>query len=261
MNARAGLFGLIGAFVAIFVGAPDSRAQTFYDVEVVAERPHDPTAFTQGLFIKDGRLYETTGIKGRSSLREIDLDSGEIIRKIDLGAAYFGEGSTAFGDRIIALTWRSQTGFVYDRRSFRQLRRFTYVGEGWGLTTDGRRLIMSDGTDELRFLDPRTLKETGRLNVRLRDRPLRDLNELEWVDGAILANVWRTDQIVRIDPDTGVVTGVIDLSSLRGRLADAPPDLDVLNGIAWDSASRRLFVTGKHWPTLFEIRLRRREGS
>lgn len=249
---------LLAALLA--VGAPAQAAQV-YDVEIVAEYPHDPAAYTQGLFYLDGALYESTGLFGRSSLRKTKLATGEVVRRADYPADVFGEGVAPFKDRIIGLTWRSQTGYVFDRETFKTKRRFSYSGEGWGLTSDGERLIMSDGTDEIRFLDPKSLAETGRLKVTRRGKPLRNLNELEWIDGEIYANVWLTDFVVRIDPATGEVVGVIDLRPLRAALKDGPPDIEVANGIAWDASQRRLFVTGKNWPTLFEIKLKPRSGA
>lgn len=220
-------------------------------IEVVATYPHDPQAFTQGLVYEDGYLFEGTGRNGESSLRRVDLATGEVLQRSNLGARYFGEGITILGDRIYQLTWQSHIGFVYDRESFRQLQTFFLPGEGWGLTHDGNQLIVSDGTPVLRFLDPETFKEERRVVVTEAGRPLARLNELEYIDGEVWANVWYTDYIVRIDPASGVVTGKLDLSGLhQGREPDA-----VLNGIAWDAESRRLFVTGKLWPALYEIRL------
>ena len=243
--------------LAVAASAAQGAAETRYDAEVVAEFPHDAQAYTQGLFFKNGFLYESTGIEGRSSLRRVKLETGEIVQKKDLPAEVFGEGVALANGAIVALTWRSGLGFVFDAKTFREKRRFAYAGEGWGLAFDGKRLIMSDGTDELRFLHPKTLKETGRLKVTHKGEPLRHLNELEWIDGEIYANVWLTDYIVRIDPKSGVVAGVVDLKPLRARL-EGHDGLDVLNGIAWDADGRRLFVTGKNWPKLFEIRLKPR---
>lgn len=233
--------------------APAGAVERF-DYEVVAEFPHDAGAFTQGLFFLEGHLYEGTGLVGQSTLREVDLKTGKVLRRIDLPPHVFGEGVAPWKDRIVTITWRNGEGYVFDRKRFRKLRAFAYQGEGWGLTSDGARLIMSDGTSALRFLDPETLEETGRVEVTLRGKPLVRLNELEYVDGAVLANVWQTSSIVRIDPKTGVVTGVIDMRGLRNKIGDAP-DADVLNGIAWDAKTKRLFVTGKKWPKLFEVRL------
>lgn len=220
-------------------------------VEVVASFPHDPEAFTQGLVFADGFLFEGTGRNGQSSLRRVDLASGEILQRSNLGARYFGEGITILGDRIYQLTWQSHIGFVYDKKSFRQEQTFFLPGEGWGITHDGTQLIVSDGTSTLRFLDPQSFKELKRVSVTESGQPLDRLNELEYIDGEVWANVWYTDFIVRIDPDSGTVVGKLDLSGLyRSRQLDA-----VLNGIAWDAAGKRLFVTGKLWPAIHEIRV------
>lgn len=235
--------------------SPASAQQTVYDYEIVNIYPHDPEAFTQGLFFLDGHLYETTGLKGRSSLRKVDLETGKVLLRYDLPAHFFGEGATNWKNRVIQVTWRSQRGFVYDLESFAQKKSFTYPGEGWGLTQDGRRLIMSDGTAELRFLDPRSLRESGRVRVTYRSKTITRLNELEYVRGDVFANLWQSDLIVRIDPGSGNVTGVVDLRRLRDQLGPDARNAGVLNGIAYDSAKDRLFVTGKLWPKLFEIRL------
>ncbi|GMR10210.1 MAG: hypothetical protein BMS9Abin28_1031 [Anaerolineae bacterium] len=222
-----------------------------YTFRIVNTYPHDPGAFTQGLVYEDGFLYEGTGLRGQSTLRRVDLSSGEVAQSLALDPELFGEGITLFGDRIIQLTFTSGLGFVYDQQSFSRVDEFSYTPEGWGLTHDGRQLIMSDGTAELRFLDPDSFQETARLTVADGNLPVRWLNELEYVEGEIYANVWQTDLIVRISPDTGEVLGWIDLAGLR---RDEPP-AGVLNGIAYDSEGRRLFVTGKNWPELFEIEL------
>ena len=229
-----------------------------YDVEVVHRYPHDPSAFTEGLFYLDGYLYESTGLEHHSSIRKVRLESGEVVQKLDLDARYFGEGIVNWGGRLVSLTWKSQVGFVFDLATLKFQRQFGYEGEGWALTQDGRQLIMSDGTPQLRFLNPQTLKETRLLEVTLNGKPLPNLNELEWVKGEIYANVWHANWIARIDPATGEVVGVINLTGILNpsNLADGPDG--VLNGIAYDSKGDRLFVTGKDWPTLFEIRLRRR---
>lgn len=255
MTARA----TAAAALFVLVGAAAARAGTpVYDVEIVNAYPHDPAAFTQGLFYFDGYLYESTGLNGLSTLRRVELETGAVLQREDLAAEFFGEGIALWKDKIVGLTWHSQIGFVYDAKSLKPEKRFTYPGEGWGITADKKRLIMSDGTSELRFLDPRGFAEIDRISVILRDKPVDNLNELEWVDGEIFANVWRTDLIVRIDPSTGAVVGVIDLRSLRA-FVDGAPEIDDLNGIAYDAARRRLFVTGKNWPKLFEIRLIERD--
>jgi glutamine cyclotransferase len=247
-------------------GAPAAQAAApatipVYTYQVVRTYPHDLAAFTQGLFYQDGFLYESTGLHGRSSVRQVRLETGEVLRKTDLPQHIFGEGSTAWGDRLIVLSWQSQTGFVLDLHSFAVTQRFAYPGEGWGLTHDGRQLIMSDGSAELRFLDPQTLREVRRLRVTAGGRPVDRLNELEWMDGEVLANVWQTDRIARIDPQTGHVTGWIDLAGILPAPYRIANYTDVLNGIAYDAAGQRLFVTGKLWPRLFEIRLFRQPAA
>ena len=226
-----------------------------YGYTVVRAYPHDHEAFTQGLtFDDEGALYESTGQRGQSSLRRVELSSGAVLQRHDLHASLFGEGLTVFGDRIIQLTWQAGRAFVYDKASFDLLQAFTYRTEGWGLTHDGQRLIMSDGSATLSFRRPDTFAETARLTVRDHRGPVIRLNELEYVGGEILANVWQTDRIARIDPHTGHVTGWIDLSGLL-QSGDRRQPVDVLNGIAYDARTDRLFVTGKWWPKLFEITL------
>jgi glutaminyl-peptide cyclotransferase len=238
--------------------APSARAGVpAYTYEIVHAYPHDPTAFTEGLFYLNGFLYESTGLEGHSTIRKVRLESGKVVQKIDIPAKYFGEGIVNWDGQLVSLTWKSEVGFVFDVATFKQQKQFHYSGEGWALTQDGKQIIMSDGTPELRFLNPGTLKETNRITVRLSGKPLRNVNELEWVKGEIYANVWQTNWIVRIDPHTGEVIGVINLSGLLSRSDVVPDQTDVLNGIAYDSKGDRLFVTGKNWPKLFEIRLRR----
>jgi glutaminyl-peptide cyclotransferase len=232
----------------------EGEAVTDWTYEVVAEYPHDPGAFTQGFFYADGLFYEGTGLNGRSSLRKIEPASGLILDQVNLERKYFGEGIALAGQRIIQLTWRSETGFVYDKDNFVLLGTFSYPGEGWGITYDGARLIVSDGTATLRFWDPETFAETGRVTVRDQGQAVRNLNELEYIQGEVFANVWQTEKIVRIDPASGEVTGWIHLEGLRNRLGNAK-GAEVLNGIAYDPAGDRLFVTGKLWPKVFEIRL------
>ncbi|WQE36399.1 glutaminyl-peptide cyclotransferase [Brevundimonas bullata] len=233
--------------------APDTRPPV-YGYEVVRTFPHDPTAFTQGLVIRDGVLLESTG-RAPSSVRRVRLEDGVVLQKHELAPEYFGEGLTEFDGRLITLTWNNGVGFVWNGADLKPIARFSYAGEGWGLTHDGARLILSDGSAALRFLDPVTFAETGRVAVTLNGRPVRQLNELEWIDGEVWANVWQTNYILRIDPASGHVVGIIDLSGLLPAGTIKDPNDDVLNGIAWDAATRRLFVTGKNWPSLFEIRL------
>lgn len=219
---------------------------------VVEVFPHDPNAFTQGLVIHDGYFYEGTGQYGRSSLRKVEIATGNVERSVALDPSYFGEGITILGDRIYQLTWQRGTGFVYDLESFANIGDFRYTGEGWGLTHDGEHLVMSDGTASLRFLDPETFEVVRTLEVRDGERPVVRLNELEYVEGEIWSNVWYEDRIARIAPDTGAVIGWIDLASLFPRSRRGSED--VLNGIAYDAATKRTFVTGKNWPVLFELR-------
>ncbi len=232
-------------------GGPE-RSVPVVSATVVAQYPHDRRAFTQGLVVADGMLYEGTGWFGESSLRRVDLATGTILQQVALPDNVFGEGIAAVGDRIVQLTWRSQFGYVYDRASFALIGTFNYPGEGWGLTYDGSLLIMSDGSANLRFLDPQTFAEVGQLTVRANGQPVQQLNELEYVDGILLANVWLTDRIAVIEPSTGEVRSWIDLTGLNS--AQRSSD-EVLNGIAYDADRGQLFVTGKRWPTLYEIRV------
>ncbi len=220
-------------------------------LRVVAVYPHDRTAFTQGLVYADGVLYESTGLYGQSSLRRVALESGAVEQAVGVAPEFFAEGLALVGDRLFQLTWQSHVGFIYERDSLARVGEFSYAGEGWGLTTDGARLIMSDGTATLRFLDPQTLSQIGQVEVRASGVPVARLNELEWVEGEVWANIWQTDFIARIDPASGAVLAWVDLSGLLS--AEKRAQTDVLNGIAYDAAGRRLFVTGKLWPYLFEI--------
>jgi len=234
------------------LGSAPARAEIQW--EIVRTLPHDTSAFTQGLFVADGLLYESTGLTGRSELRALSLTDGKVLRRKALDRRYFGEGSTAWGDKMFSLTWQHGVGFIWDRRTFRQIGSFRYAGEGWGLTADGKRLILSDGSAKLRFLDPETQKQTGMLTVTWQGQPVRNLNELEWADGALYANVWYSPMIARIDPRSGAVTDWINLAPLVAR-----NNLDsesVLNGIAWDAKTRLLYVTGKNWPRIYALRLR-----
>jgi glutaminyl-peptide cyclotransferase len=216
--------------------------------------PHDPHAFTQGLEYQDGALFEGTGLNGESTVRRVEIATGRVLQRTSIPADYFGEGITTWGQTILQLTWQSEMGFIYDRATLKQLRTFRYNGEGWGLTHNATHVIMSDGSASLRFLDPRTLTETHRLLVTDAGIPVRDLNELEWVNGEIYANVWQADFVARISPTSGRVLGWIDLSGLLSP-AEKRNGADVLNGIAYDAARNRLFVTGKLWPKLFEIKI------
>ncbi len=248
MHKLRAAVGLLVSLVAAFAQPPQ------YGYQVVHVYPHDRDAFTQGLEFRAGFLYEATGLNGRSTLRKVKLETGEVLQQTSLPPQYFGEGITVINQQIIRLTWRSEIGFVYEQNSFRQLRAFNYPGEGWGLANDGTQIYMSDGSADIRVWDPATLQEKRRFTVRDRGEPVKDLNELEWVRGEIYANVWQTDRIVRISPAQGRVLGWVDLSGLLSA-ADRAEHVDVLNGIAYDSLGDRLFVTGKLWPKLFEIKL------
>ncbi|HEX5109270.1 MAG TPA: glutaminyl-peptide cyclotransferase [Vicinamibacterales bacterium] len=227
--------------------------------EVVHEYPHDAQAFTQGLIFRNGFLYESTGLEGMSTLRKVEIETGRVVQQRKLENRYFAEGLTEWGNELVQLTYTSKVGFVYDLATFEPKGTFEYTGQGWGLTHDGQRLIMSDGNrdGELRFLDPVTRREQGRITVRDRGRPVADLNELEFVQGQLYANVWHTDRIAVIRLDTGDVSAWIDLAGLKP--ASAQSSEAVLNGIAYDAARDRLFVTGKWWPRLYEIRVRPRK--
>jgi glutamine cyclotransferase len=225
-----------------------------YTYNIVNTYPHDRDAFTEGLVFEDGVLYEGTGLFGQSTLRRVELETGDILQIRELSAQFFGEGITIYGNKIIQLTWQSNVGFVYDKNSFELLQEFNYSTEGWGITHDGERLIMSDGTSTLHFLDPQTFEEIGQLEVFGNDGPVTRLNELEYIQGEIYANVWQTDWIARIAPGTGQVIGWVELGGLLTP-EDCHEPVDVLNGIAYDANTDRLFVTGKLWPKLFEIAL------
>lgn len=231
-----------------------SSTVNHYSYVIVNTFPHDPNAFTQGLVWENGLLYEGTGQPGHSTLRKVELETGKVLQSIELPAEYFGEGITIFHNKIIQLTYLSKVGFVYDKDTFELLRQFNYPTQGWGITHDGKNLIMSDGTPTLYFLDPETFETISRIDVRENNTLLWDLNELEYIDGQIYANIWTSDRIAIIAPQTGQVTAVIDMKGLlTGQ--DRSREVNVLNGIAYDSINRRLYVTGKFWPKLFEIKL------
>lgn len=234
--------------------APASAASApVSSYRIVKIYPHDRAAFTEGLFFQEGVLWESTGQNGSSWIRKVRLENGEVLQQTPLEPQYFGEGIVAWKKSLIQLTYKTEIGFVYDFTTMKRLRSFNYTGEGWALTHDGTRIIMSDGSSSLRFLDPETLKETGRLPVKDAGKPVLELNELEFVKGEILANVWKTERIARISPKTGQVIGWVDLAGLLDPRDAA--GVDVMNGIAYDAAGDRLFVTGKLWPKLFEIRI------
>jgi glutaminyl-peptide cyclotransferase len=244
--------GLVVTVMANTISVQQKKAPVS-GYRVVKVYPHDRQAFTQGLQYVDGVLYEGTGQTGQSGIRKVKLETGEVMQHQPLDAKYFGEGITVWNNTIVQLTWQSEIGFVYDKTTFKQTKTFTYPGEGWGLTHDGTRLIMSDGSAVIRFLDPASFKEIGRVTVRENGVPVKNLNELEYVKGEILANIWTTARLARISPKTGDIVGWVDLSGLLDPREAV--GTDVLNGIAYDAAGDRLFVTGKWWPKLFEIKL------
>lgn len=222
---------------------------------VVKAYPHDTAAFTEGLFYRDGFIFESTGLKGRSFIRKWNLETGVSEQERIVDSRYFGEGVVDWKNRLYALTWTDEIGIIYDIDSFERIGEFSYPGEGWALTRDDKRIMMSDGTSFIRFLDPDTLKETGRIEITDHGVPVRNLNELEWVKGELLANVWQTTRIARIDIKTGNVIGWIELAGLLKEAGVTGTQDDVLNGIAYDAVGDRLFVTGKLWPKLYEIKL------
>jgi glutaminyl-peptide cyclotransferase len=242
---------------ALLACAPTTIAQRrpapVQSYKVIATFPHDTTSFTQGMVFADGELYESTGLNGESTLRRVDLKTGQTLQRIDIPKQYFAEGLALVGDELLQLTWQHKLGFVYDRKTFKQKRTFSYNTEGWGIAYDGTsRLVMSDGSDRLTFLDPKTFTAQKTMRVQDAGRPVLNLNELEWIENEIWANVWQTDRIARINPNTGDVNAWIDLSSLFPRAQRVPP-ADELNGIAYDRATRRIFITGKKWPRLYQI--------
>jgi glutamine cyclotransferase len=233
---------------------PQTKETPVYGFRIVHTYPHDRKAFTEGLFFLDGHLWESTGLNGQSSIREVKLETGEVLRSVPVSPLYFGEGIVNWGPDIVSLTWQNGIGFRWRRSDLKQTGSFRYPGEGWALTQDGRNVIMSDGTAELRFLDPATLKEVRRIRVTDGGIPIEKLNEVEYVKGEIFANVWMTTHIARIDPKTGAVKGWIEIGDLAARHVSGDPD-SVLNGIAYDARGDRLFITGKNWPELYEIKL------
>jgi glutamine cyclotransferase len=236
---------------------PGNQAVPIYGYEVVHVWPHDPDAFTQGVVFHDGKLLESTGEVGRSSLRRVELETGKVLQKVDVPEPYFAEGITLLKGKIYQLTWQHQLGFIYDAWTFEKIGQFNYQGEGWGLTNDGQSLILSDGTNRLRFLDPDNFQVRKTIAVLDGSTPVVEINELEYVQGEIYANIWHADRIARIDPQTGRIAGWIDLTGLLSR-GEVQDEEAVLNGIAYDETNGRLFVTGKLWPKLFEIRLKRK---
>lgn len=246
---------LSASIIVIFnsINTSTKSTTTYYSYTVVNTYPHDPGAFTEGLFYSGGFLYESTGLDGASSLRRVDLASGNVLQEYNLPNQYFGEGIALVNDNIIQLTWQSNIGFIYDKTTFALLGNFTYPTEGWGLTFDGKHLIMSDGTDHLYFLDPTTFHRTGQIQVHDGNKAIVNINELEFINGSVYANIWQTNNIAIINPETGQVKAWIDLTGLSGA-DNSNPDA-VLNGIAYDQQNGRLFVTGKEWPNLYQINL------
>jgi glutamine cyclotransferase len=240
------------ALLALLTLAAPAAADTPWTL--VKTYPHDSSAFTEGLFFHDGALYESTGLEGQSDIRKVRLKDGKILQKTALDPQYFGEGIVNWNDRLVSLTWRHRLGFVWTLADFAPVADFRYEGEGWGLTQDGRHIIMSDGSAQIRFLDPDTLAETRRITVTWNGRPVDRLNELEWVKGEIYANIWYDSHIARIDPATGAVIDWIDIAPLV-KASGAKGQEAVANGIAYDADKDRLFVTGKLWPKLFEIKV------
>lgn len=247
MIVRLSVFALGSALLS-------AQTAPVHSYRIVRTYPHDPNAFTEGLEFHNGSLWESTGLNGSSSIRKVELATGKVLENHPLSTLYFGEGITFFGDRLYQLTYMNGIAFVYDAKTFRQIQSFHYSGEGWALTHDSKRLIMSDGSSGLRFLDPATFHELARLVVRDGGQPVMNLNELEWIDGEIWANIWTQEIVARIDPSSGNVKSWVDFAGLR-RQAGCSNSCDVLNGIAYDSARRRIFVTGKNWPKLFEIQV------
>jgi glutamine cyclotransferase len=244
---------LISALLLLGYQGLQPVGPSHFTVEIVNTYPHDATAFTQGLVYFDGLLYESTGLYGQSSVRVIDLDSGNVLEHVNISDTYFGEGMTILGDNIYQVTWKEGTGFVYSL-ALDELQSFTYHGEGWGLTHDGENLILSNGTNVLAFMDPETFEVVRTIDVIYDDAPVPDLNELEYVDGVIYANIWRLDQIIMIDPADGSTLGWIDLEGIEDSLGSVD-GIDVLNGIAYNEETGRLLVTGKLWPNVFEVEL------
>ena len=248
------VFGLLVSCPFLVGQNSPPKVPAEYTFTLIRAFHHDTSAYSQGLAYREGFLYEGTGLNGHSSLRKTNLETGAVLQRIDLQPEFFGEGITIVRDKIVQLTWKSQTGFVYDLKNFHRLQQFSYPGEGWGLATDSHELFMSDGTSEIRVLDTETFREKRRFKVHDGSEPVDQLNELEFVEGQIFANVWHTNRIARISPRTGAVVGWIDLTGLLSPVYHLESEA-VLNGIAYDSIRKRLFVTGKLWPTVFEIRL------
>ncbi|MBZ5690083.1 MAG: glutaminyl-peptide cyclotransferase [Acidobacteriia bacterium] len=251
---RLVLLALIGCCPLLLRKTLQAQGPAEYTFIPIRAFPHDTSAYTQGLAYRDGFVYEGTGLNGRSSLRKVNLETGTVVQRVDLEPEFFGEGITILRDEIVQLTWKSHTGFVYDLKNLQLVHHFSYSGEGWGLATNSRELFMSDGTSDIRVLDAVTFREKRRFKVHDGSNIIDQLNELEFVEGQIFANVWHTNRIARISPQTGAVVGWIDLTGLLSPVYHLEPEA-VLNGIAYDSVRKRLFVTGKLWPSVFEIKL------
>lgn len=245
---------IFSLFPLLLVGASQPEHVPVEKVEIVRAYPHDAGAFTEGLLYLGGRLYESTGLEGHSTVREVRLEDGKVMRQAVIPPQYFGEGLVNWGSKLISVTWQHGLGFIWDRATFKRIGEWRYPGEGWGMTQNGREIIMSDGTPQLRFIDPATMKEKRRVTVTAGGSRISRLNELEWVKGDVLANVWMTDRIARIDPATGRVKAWIDISALSAKVPRRGGD-DVPNGIAYDAKGDRLFVTGKNWPALYHVRV------
>lgn len=251
----------VGLFFLLFTNA--KSYSSWYDdlkialhYEIIAIFPHDHHAFTQGLVWQKNFLYEGTGLYGFSSLRKVELDTGKVVKNHYLSNDYFGEGITIFEDKIYQLTWREQTGFIYDIETFKVLDKFSYSHEGWGITHNGKQLIISDGSPILRFLDPSTMKEIKQVTVKLEDSPVYYINELEYIKGKIFTNIWQTNYIAIIDPESGEVTNWLDLEAISNYVKENSANkIDVLNGIAYDEDNDCLFITGKLWPVIFQIKI------
>ncbi|RYY23906.1 MAG: glutaminyl-peptide cyclotransferase [Sphingomonadales bacterium] len=246
------------ALIALAGCGSDNGPPKVQSVEVVRVLPHDSQAFTEGLFFKDGMLFESTGEEGTSGFRKVTPETGEIAARTQLGSEYFGEGIIGWKDRIYQLTWKNQKGFIYNAKDFTPIGEFAYQGEGWGLTHNDRSVIMSDGTATLRFLDPDTMAQQSTLAVTANGCPVKELNELEWIDGEIWANIWRTDLIARIDPASGKVKSFVDVAALGPPM---PSEDEVPNGIAYDAGTKRIFVTGKMWPQLYQVKVSDAPGA
>ena len=249
LKSIASLVCAIAALASCQKSVPDTLSY-----QIISTRPHDDSAYTQGLQLLDGRLYESAGQYGESALREIDPANGKVLRKRPLAKTVFGEGLTILGKEMWVLTWKENTVYVFDPETFKPIRSHTYQGEGWGLTNDGKQLVMSDGSSDLKFIDPKNFSVVKTLPVKDGKTSVKNLNELEMVDGQIFANIYQTDRVARISPETGLVTGWLDLKGLKHQLS-SPNRADVLNGIAFDKATGNLLVTGKYWPQLFEIKI------